>query len=149
MDYVLDPELAAAAAAIPKMDLSDLASAREAERLVVGHLPPYEAQMPLSVQDVTVTHSAADVPARVYAPAKRSAPLLPGLLYLHGGAYVMGGGLALVDSTVRMLVDQAGVIVVAVDYRLAPEHPYPAGLEDSYAVLEWVRCSPETTRVPA
>ena len=83
MDYVLDPELAAAAAAIPKIDLSDLASAREAERLVVDHLPPYEAQMPLFVQDVTVTHSAADVPARVYAPAKRFLPHVYGVLTAH------------------------------------------------------------------
>jgi acetyl esterase len=47
------------------------------------------------------------------------------------------GGLPLADSTARMLVDRAGVAVVAVDYRLAPEHPYPAALDDSYAVLQW------------
>jgi acetyl esterase len=137
MDYVLDPELAAVAAALPKMDLSDLASAREAEQLIVGHLPKYEARIPLSVQDIVVPgqQDTADVPARVYAPAQRSAPV-PALLYLHGGAYVMGG-LPLADSTARMLVERAGVTVVAVDYRLAPEHPYPAGLEDSYAVLQW------------
>lgn len=137
MDYVLDPELAAVVAAIPKVDLSDLASAREAERLLANHQPTYEARIPLSVQDISVPglQGAADVPARVYAPAERSAPL-PGLLYLHGGAYVMGG-LRLGEATARMLVERAGVIVVAVDYRLAPEHPYPAGLNDSYAVLEW------------
>ena len=47
------------------------------------------------------------------------------------------GGLPLADSPARMLVDRAGVAVVAVDYRLAPEHPYPAALDDSYAVLQW------------
>lgn len=136
MDYVLDPELAAIAAALPRMDLSDLASAREAERLLVGHLPTYEARTKLSIQDITVPgQNAAEVSARVYAPAEPSPPT-PALLYLHGGAYVMGG-LPLADSTARMIVDQSGVIVVAVDYRLAPEHPFPAGLEDSYAVLRW------------
>ena len=137
MDYVLDPELAAVAAAIPKLDLSDLASAREAERLMAGHLPKYEARIPLSVQDITISgqQNAAEVPARVYAPAEPLAPV-PALLYLHGGGFVMGG-LLMADSTARMLVERAGVTVVAVDYRLAPEHPYPAGLEDSYAVLEW------------
>lgn len=41
------------------------------------------------------------------------------------------------DYTARLLVERAGVTVVAVDYRLAPEHPYPAGLADCYAVLQW------------
>src|SRR5271166_26178 len=135
MDCVLDPELAAVAAALPKMDLSDLASAREAERLMVGDVPKYDARNPLSVQDIAVQQNTAAVAARVYALAERLTPGPP-LLYLHGGAYVMGG-LPTADSTARMLVERAGVTVVAVDYRLAPEHPYPAGLEDSYAVLQW------------
>jgi acetyl esterase len=137
MDYTLDPELAAVATVIPKMDLADLASAREAERLVIEHLPKYEAAIPLSVNDITVPseQGAAGVPTRIYAPADRSAAM-PALLYLHGGAYVIGG-LPIVDSAARLLVERAGVIVVAVDYRLAPEHPYPAALEDCYAVLQW------------
>lgn len=110
MDYVLDPELAAVAAALPMMDLSDLASAREAERLLVGNLPTYEARAPLSIQDITVPggQNAADVSARVYAPAEASPPV-PALLYLHGGAYVMGG-LPLADSTARTLVERIEVI---------------------------------------
>jgi acetyl esterase len=132
-----DPELAAAAAALPKIDLSDLAAARETERLALAHLPKYEAGIPLSVQDIAVPgqQNTEKVAARIYTSAERSAPA-PALLYLHGGAYVMGG-LPLVDSTARMLAERAGVTVVAVDYRLAPEHPYPAGLEDCYAVLQW------------
>lgn len=136
MDHILDPELAALASALPRMDLSDLASAREAERMVAGHLPQYQAQAPLSVRDVAIPHRPRELAARIYTPAERSGPL-PGLLYLHGGAYVMGG-LPLIDSTARMLADRASIAVVAIDYRLAPEHPYPAGLEDSYAALEWI-----------
>ena len=90
MDHVLDPELAAVAAALPKMDLSDLASAREAERLMVGDLPKYDARIPLSVQDIAVQQNTAAVAARVYALAERLTPG-PTLLYLHGGAYVMEG----------------------------------------------------------
>ena len=137
MDHFLDPELAEVAATLPKVDLSDLASARAAERLIVGYLPQYEARNPLSVHDVAIPGKpgSADVQARVYAPVERPSPM-PALIYLHGGAYVMGG-LPLADSTARMLVDRAGVVVVAVDYRLAPEHPYPAALDDSYAVLQW------------
>jgi acetyl esterase len=137
MDYVLDPELAEVAATLPKLDLSDLASARAVEQLIVSHLPQYEARNPLSVHDVAIPGrpGSGDVQARVYAPAERPSPV-PTLIYLHGGAYVMGG-LPLADSPARTLVDRAGVAVVAVDYRLAPEHPYPAALDDSYAVLQW------------
>jgi acetyl esterase len=136
MDYALDPELAAVAAALPKMDLSDLAAARESGQLLFAQ-PKYEARIPLTVQDVIVPggQSTAGVPVRVYVSAERSTPA-PALLYLHGCADVMGG-LAMADFTARMLVEWAGVTVVAVDYRLAPEHPYPAGLADSYAVLQW------------
>jgi acetyl esterase len=137
MDHVLDSELAAAAETLPKLNLSDLATARKAERLMVAHLPKYEARIALAIQDITIPGNqiTADVPARVYAPAERPASL-PALLYLHGGAYVMGG-LPLADNSARMLADRGGVTVVAVDYRLAPEHPYPAGLEDSYTALQW------------
>ncbi|ORJ59686.1 alpha/beta hydrolase [Mycobacterium simiae] len=137
MDYVLDPELAAVAAVLPKLDLADLASARAVERLIVEQLPKYEARIPLSVRDFTVSarHHTAEVPVRVYASAEAEVPA-PALLYLHGGAFVMGG-LPLSDYMARLLVERAGVTVVAVDYRLAPEHPYPAGLEDCYAVLQW------------
>lgn len=138
MDYVLDPELAAVAAALPKVDLSDLAAAREAARLMFDQLPQYEARVPLIAQDINISRQqkAEGVPARVYARAEHSAPV-PALLYLHGGAYVMGG-LPMADTMARMLVERAGVTIVTVDYRLAPEHPYPAGLEDSYEVLQWV-----------
>jgi acetyl esterase len=136
MDHVLDSELASLATGLPKLDLADLASAREVAQSIVDQLPEYETRIALAVHDVEVRrHGAEAVPIRVYAPAQRSAPA-PTLLYLHGGAYVIGT-LSMADSAARMLVDQAGVTVVAVDYRLAPEHPYPAGLEDCYAVLQW------------
>jgi acetyl esterase len=136
MDYELDPELAAAAAVLPKMDLSDLAAARESGQFLFAQ-PKYAARIPLTVQDLVVpgSQNTEGVPVRVYASTERSIPV-PALLYLHGCAYAMGG-LAMADFTARMLVEWAGVTVVAVDYRLAPDHPYPAGLEDSYAVLQW------------
>jgi acetyl esterase len=135
VEEALDPELAVAGAAMPAMDLSDVAATRELGRLMMSHLPRYESQLPLSVQDVTVPGSGASVQVRIYAPAQRP-DRLPGLLYLHSGGYVMGG-LATADSPAMLLAERAGVIVVVVDYRLAPEHPYPAGLEDCYTVLEW------------
>ncbi|TDD45627.1 alpha/beta hydrolase [Nonomuraea terrae] len=137
-DIILDPELVGLAAAIPPLDLTDLAAARESERHIVAHLAAYESRTPLTVRDLLVPGpaQAPDVPVRVYAPAGHTEPL-PALLYLHGGAYVMGS-LALTDTPARQIADRAGVVVVAVDYRLAPEHPYPAGLEDCYAALGWL-----------
>lgn len=71
-------------------------------------------------------------PARLYAPSSAS---LPVLLYLHGGGFVVGG-LETHDSMCRQLALRAGVAVVALDYRLAPEHPFPAAVEDSWAALQ-------------
>ena len=74
MDYVLDPELAAAATALPKMDLSDLAAARESGQLRFAQ--KYQTRIPLTVQDVIVAEgqSTAGVLVRVYAAAERSTP---------------------------------------------------------------------------
>jgi acetyl esterase len=138
LTYILDPELAAVASALPDVDLLDLPAAREAERRLIAHLPVYRPETPLTVSDRLVPGPAGapDVAVRVYAPGDRTGPL-PALLYLHGGAFVLGG-LGLADPGARSLADRAGVVVVSVAYRLAPEHPYPAGLEDCHAALEWL-----------
>lgn len=75
------------------------------------------------------------VPVRIYKPG--GAGPLPVLVYFHGGGWVTGN-LDLVDSPLRTLATEAPSIVVSVDYRLAPEHPFPAPLEDCYAVTRWV-----------
>ena len=61
----------------------------------------------------------------------------PALLWVHGGGYV-GGSARLDDKLCRRFAEQLGIVVVAVDYRLAPEHPFPAGLDDCYAALAWL-----------
>ena len=73
---------------------------------------------------------------RYYRPAS-TAKRLPMLLYLHGGGWVLGN-MNSVDSVCRALANGSQHIVVSVDYRLAPEHPFPAGVEDAYAALAWV-----------
>jgi acetyl esterase len=69
--------------------------------------------------------------ARLYAP---SSDVLPVLLYLHGGGFVIGG-IETHDSLCRQLALRAGIAVVALDYRLAPEHPFPAAVDDTWAAL--------------
>jgi acetyl esterase len=75
-----------------------------------------------------------DVSVRIYEPD--TAGPTPTVLFAHGGGFVIGG-LESHDLVCRTVVDEAGVRVVAVDYRLAPEHPFPAAVEDTYAALEW------------
>lgn len=76
----------------------------------------------------------AQRPARLYAP---SAARLPVLLYLHGGGFTIGG-LETHDSLCRQLALRSGVAVLALDYRLAPEHPFPAAVHDSWGALCWL-----------
>jgi acetyl esterase len=66
--------------------------------------------------------------------------VLPLLLFFHGGGFVYGS-LASHDGLCRFLAEQAGVVVVAVDYRLAPEHPFPAGIDDGWTAYRWTRAS--------
>jgi acetyl esterase/lipase len=80
---------------------------------------------------------APDVTVRVYVPHERAASPTPAILYIHGGGFFVGsidtehGGSA-------ALARELGVVVASVEYRLAPEHPFPAGLEDCYAALVWL-----------
>ena len=75
------------------------------------------------------------VPVRIYKPAA-AAPALPVLVWLHGGGHVVGS-LESYDAICRMFCVNVGCIVVSVDYRLAPEHRFPAGVDDSFAALQW------------
>jgi acetyl esterase len=88
-----------------------------------------------SVQDRTVPGPAGEIPVRVYTPAGEGP--FPVVVYFHGGGWVIGD-LEVVDQPCRQLASAAGAIVVSVDYRLAPEHRYPAAFDDSYAATVWV-----------
>ena len=78
---------------------------------------------------------SGEVPLRIYRP--QSAGPHPLLLYLHGGGWVIGD-LDTADAACRDLCETAGCVVASVDYRLAPEHRFPAAVDDCYAALEWV-----------
>ncbi|MFF3751732.1 alpha/beta hydrolase [Streptomyces sp. NPDC002018] len=137
MDYILDPELAAIVPMIPAMDYSDVPGMRALVRQFLDAAPSYESARALSVEDIRIPgyEGAPDVEGRVYVPSERT-DLVPCLIYLHGGAYVTGE-VAGMDNQARLIADRAGIAVVSVGYRLAPENPYPAALDDSYAALVW------------
>ena len=88
-----------------------------------------------SVEDRTIPGPDGPIPVRVYRPSGEGTA--GGLVYYHGGGWVIGD-LDSHDSLCRQFCAGAGVVVVSVDYRLAPEHPCPAASDDAWAALEWV-----------
>jgi acetyl esterase len=103
----------------------------DAVAVEVGAGPPLAA-----VRDV----DAGGVPARVFRPVagETSGPGLPVVVYLHGGGWALGD-LDTHDGLCRLLAERSGCAVLAVDYRRAPEHPYPAALEDLERAVDWLR----------
>jgi acetyl esterase len=99
------------------------------------------APIPLAgVRDAWVPARNRVIPVRIYTPGDRGLARngrLPALVYYHGGGWTLGS-LATYDSLCRALARGSGSIVVSVDYRLAPEHPFPAAVEDAHLALEWV-----------
>ncbi|MQY09109.1 alpha/beta hydrolase [Actinomadura macrotermitis] len=93
------------------------------------------------VADLTVDGPGGPVPVRLYRPEPPAAGPLPLLVYLHGGGWVLGG-VESVDVACRDLAAAAGCTVLSVDYRLAPEHPFPAAVEDAWAVTADVARDP-------
>ena len=88
-----------------------------------------------AVRDLQVDGAEGPLPARHYAPAEPGGPH-PLLVYFHGGGWVVGD-LDTHDATCRLLCRHAGVHVLSVDYRLAPEHPFPAAVRDAGAAFAW------------
>ena len=101
----------------------------------VDDLPPVESVI-TSDHLIPSLAGEPDVPVRFYAP-KNTCTNLPALLWIHGGGYVLGSMLE-DDYIVKQMVEAVGCAVVSVDYRLAPEHPFPAPLEDCYTALSWL-----------
>lgn len=99
------------------------------------------AQEVARVEDVRIEGPDGPLALRVYRGAgTRTDEALPCLLFLHGGGWVIGN-LDSHDRLCRLIANRARICVVAVDYRLAPEHRYPAGLEDCVCALRWVASS--------
>jgi acetyl esterase len=86
------------------------------------------------VRDVAIPGPAGPIPARVYRPTEN--PNAPVLVFFHGGGMVIGS-MQDYDGVARLIADASGAVVVNVDYRLAPEHPYPAAVEDAWAATCW------------
>ncbi len=89
------------------------------------------------VENISIPGPAGEIPARVYSPSAATAPQ-PAVAYFHGGGWVQGD-LETHHGLCARLAKHAGVLVVAVDYRLAPEYKFPAAVEDCLAAYRWLR----------
>jgi acetyl esterase len=137
--YRFDPELADVAAVAVNPPPSDPVAAREQMVDLMASLGLDVDVSGLDIED----HDAPgppgdpDVTVRVYAPKARGSDPVPAVLYIHGGGFFLGSIDTEHGGAARM-ADELGVVVASVEYRLAPEDPFPAGLEDCYAALVWL-----------
>ena len=141
----LDPELAAVVEEIRAMGLPDwhqcsVESARRTEDEVFSGEP----EPPVAdVRDLAFDGPHGDVPVRVYRPenavaaARGSGPRARTIVYFHGGGWTLGT-LDSIDGLCRELATRSNAVVVSVDYRLAPEHPFPVAVDEAAAAVEWV-----------
>jgi acetyl esterase len=138
MDLVnLDPELAPAVPLLPSRGMGEPAEARAALREMIAGLPPQPVPDGLVIVDRTVPGvDGNEIPVRIYTPSLDGTPV-PAVLHLHGGGFVVGD-LDTEHAGAVAMADVLGAVVVSVDYRLAPEHPFPAPLEDCYSALCWL-----------
>jgi acetyl esterase len=133
----IDPTLKALLDAVPlEFTIEDgIEVAREKLRAMK---PPAEMLPAMRVEERT----AGDVPVRIYWPPVEAHTDLPVVVFYHGGGWSVGD-LDTHEHVARAHAIGAEAIVVSVDYRLAPEHPFPAGVEDAWAALQWVRANAE------
>jgi acetyl esterase len=135
MPYAYDPELMPLALAWPDIDITDVPRARE---LLRQQTPPFTPPGELRVEKRTVPGPPGDPDIEVCVmTAAGKAPLAPAVCWIHGGGFVLGEVDGDLDAPAHIAVT-LGAVAVSVEYRLAPEHPYPAPVQDCYAGLTWL-----------
>jgi acetyl esterase/lipase len=140
--HLVDPELLPFLDQFPPIEFS-VEGLPQLRRTIADRARSRIAAAPLNPDEIDVLErrvpgpqGAPDVRVLIYTP-KAATGLLPALLHIHGGGFVVGTPDAS-DAGNRVLAKAAGCVIVSVDYRLAPETPYPGPVEDCYAVLKWV-----------
>ncbi len=136
---MLDPEIQAVldvmlAAGGPPAEDVPIALARKAHETET-ELYSGPGEEVAEVRDIAVSGPGGEIPVRVYRPA--GAGPLPGVAYFHGGGWVIGS-IHSFDTVCRKLANESGAVVASVGYRLAPEHAFPAPLEDCAAATRWL-----------
>ncbi|CDO30040.1 alpha/beta hydrolase [Mycolicibacterium porcinum] len=109
----------------------------EEARRQFSEIPRLPVHPEVQAEDRVIPGPAGPVPVRVYRPPTAEGTTLPVVVFIHGGGWALGD-LDSYDGTARQHAVGANAVVVSVDYRLAPEHPYPAAVDDVCAVTQWV-----------
>ena len=139
-DAGLDPELAVILAIDDLTHDSDVwkGSPERARRMIAESAAIVEEAPPgaVMVNPLSIPGPGGAIPARRYVPVGVAAPS-PGLVFLHGGGWVTGD-LETHDALCRVLAIEGRLRVIAIDYRLAPEHPFPAAVDDAIAAFRWI-----------
>lgn len=126
------------AALLPRMRMWDMpiAMGRQNFAGMMAMVGPRDVPVG-QVRDFAIPGPAGDIPARLYVPVTAGGAVLPALIYFHGGGFVVGD-LDTHDGLCRLLAMEGGFAVIAVDYRRAPEHKFPAAMDDAYAAVRHV-----------
>lgn len=132
----VDPELRGILEVFPPLDLDNIEATRQGMVEAAQSIEiPINESVSISNRMIPGPEDNPSVRVRIYEP-KENSNLSAGLLWIHGGGYVLGAPEG-DDLLCQRFVMEGNCVVVSVDYRLAPENPYPAGLEDCYSALKW------------
>jgi len=129
----IHPDLRTMFSVLPVLNFDDLEAMRSSMREMFP--ATYVESVSISNRFIPGPEGAPEIRVRIYEPTVRNEKL-PGLLWIHGGGFVVGNP-EMNDDLCQCFVTEANCVVVSVDYRLAPENPFPAPLEDCYAALKW------------
>jgi acetyl esterase/lipase len=141
--YDFDPELAPFVAALPVREPGDVAASRAFVDEITQTFLASADTTGLRVED-RVVPGDVPVPVRVYTPESPASDAA--VLYIHGGGFTVGT-IDMEHMQAAAVAREAGVVTVSVEYRLAPEHPFPAAIEDCYAALQWLHAEAATLGV--
>jgi acetyl esterase/lipase len=106
---------------------------------------PENDQVVIEDRMIPSLNKGPDIPVRIYSPVSKP-DNMPGLLWFHGGGFILGN-LDTDHHWCATIAHEVQCTVVSVDYRLAPEHPFPAGIEDCYSALIWMASSAQTSGI--
>jgi len=130
----LDPQMKALLDQMAAANLQPFHKLTPQEARAARRAPQGEPEAVAHVEDRTIPGPGGEIPVRIYVP-KGNGPFGV-LVYFHGGGWVVGN-IELTDQPCRMLTNAGRCVTISVDYRLAPEHKFPAGPEDCYAATKW------------
>lgn len=148
---IYDPTIEELALMFPRFDVSDAVGARAIldEFLEAMAAQGVERMTDERIEEIERTipgpEGEPEVPIRIYMPKDRT-EAGPGFVNFHGGGFILGD-LEMEHPRCLMMATEGGAVSVGVDYRLAPENPFPAGVEDCYAALQWVASHAEELKI--